>query len=271
MADDGKRLRNSFDYEACLLDHFRTMFESELCCLIPQDASVERVIQDIVNEKGWEDHSGKRDLPPDFVCEERGLMLEAMRVDDHERPGDRRGYANPLRAHESEIIKEYRQEFDGILASAADDAALLVIGRTDLETEDDHNYQNYLAAFARIVEKHGRQARRYRENHPGLKLVFFVFDESSTYFEAASMEGKGAVQAAGDIVQGRPHFFFADKAFLDIVCRSGADYFVWYAPFKQGGLFVKEIELLDTAVYDVGRIDIPGIEYDPRLMVSAEL
>lgn len=254
-----------------MLDHFRTMFECERCCLVPEDASVECIIQDVVDERGWEDCSGKGDLPPDFVCEERGLIIEVMRVDDHERVGDKRGYVNPLRARESDIIKEHSQEFEDLLALAADDAALTINAITDLETEDDHNYQNYLSAFSRIVEKHAEQAQSYRKNHPGLKLVFFVFDESSTYLEATNLKERRASRAEGDVVLGRPHFFFADRAFLDVVRRSSADYFVWYAPFKQSDLFAEGLDLPDTAVYDVGRIDGPIFEYDPRLMVSAEL
>lgn len=269
--DDERKLRNSLDCEANLLDYFRTMFRSEFCCLVPQDASAERIVQDVLNERAWENHSDKGALPPDFVCEERGLMLEVMRVDDHERPGDRKGYANPLRARESEIIKEHGREFGDILALAADGASLTINAVTDLETEDDHSYRNYCSAFSRIVEKHADHARNYRENFPGLKLVFFVFDESSAYFEAASLEEEGGVRAMGDVVRGRPHFFFADKAFLEVVRRSGADYFVWYAPFKQSGLFAEGFDLPDTVVYDVGRIDSPVFEYDPRLMVSAEL
>ena len=236
---------------------------------MPQDALGERVVQDIVSEKGWEDCSGEGDLPPDFVCEGHGLMLEAMRVDDHERSGDRKGYVNPLRARESQIIKECGREFRGVFALTA--ASLTINAVTDLETEDDHSYPNYLSAFSRIVEKHAGHVRSYRENHPGLKLVFFVFDESSAYFEAVDLEEKCVSRMAGDVVRGRPHLFFADRAFLDVVRRSGADYFVWYTPFKQSSLFVEELNLPETVVYDVGRIDGPIFEYDPRLMASAEL
>ncbi|MRX81099.1 hypothetical protein [Eggerthella guodeyinii] len=269
--DDERKPRNSLDCEANLLDHFRMMFRNELCYLVPQDASAERIVQDVLNEKAWEDHSGKGALPPDFVCEERGLMLEVMRVDDHERPGDRKGYVNPLRARESEIIKEYAREFEDILALAADDASLTINAVTDLETEDDHSYRNYLSAFSRIVGKHASNAQRYRKNHPGSKLVFFVFDESSTYLEAVDPKAKSALRSAGDVVRGHSHLFFADKAFLDVVRRSGADYFIWCTPFKQSALFVKDLELPETVVYDVGRIDISDFEYDSHLMVSAEL
>ena len=64
-------------------------------------------------------------------------MLEAMRVDDHERPGYNKGFANPSRAHESEIIRQYEREFNEMLDMAADGARLTIIGKIGLPTEKD--------------------------------------------------------------------------------------------------------------------------------------
>lgn len=57
---------------------------------------------------------------------------------------------------------------------------------------------------------------------PGMNL-FFVFDESTAYLEA--IESGNAMKHIGDSVCGRPHFFFADATFLDVVKHSNADYF----------------------------------------------
>lgn len=34
------------------------------------------------------------------------LMLEVMRVDDHERPGDRKGFINPVHRRENDMLKD---------------------------------------------------------------------------------------------------------------------------------------------------------------------
>ena len=195
-------------------------------------------------------------------------MLEAMRVDDHERPGDKKGFVNPVRARESEIIREYKSEFSELLASAAEGATLTVMGKTTLPTAEDHNYEFYLSAFKRIVDTHAANASDYRSNHPGLELVFFVFDESTFYLEACDYLGTNPKK--GEVVRGRPHYWFTDAAFLDVIGRSEADYFIWYTPFKQPQLFAKELMLPDTVVYDLSRFDPERIIYDKTQMMSTE-
>ena len=220
------RITNSLNEECNQLDYFRTSFRFDSCGLQPRDDRTERVIKTILEEDGWKDCSGKDVPPPDFICEKHGLMLEAMRVDDHERPGDRKGYVNPLRARESELIAEFEQQIEGFLPSLDDGVLLTVAGKTNLPFREDHNYDMYLSAFTRIVGKHARHADAYRTNHPGLELVFFVFDESSCYMESISPLPDGP--RAGDVVRDRPHLWFFDEAFLDVIKHSGADYFLWY-------------------------------------------
>ncbi|WP_165249316.1 hypothetical protein [Adlercreutzia sp. ZJ141] len=264
-----KRIRNSLGIEVEQLNFLRTSFRSELCALIPEDEAVESILKAVLDETGWEDHSGKEVAPPDFVDHERRVMIEAMRVDDHERPGDKKGLINPSKAHEGEIIKRYEREFGKLLDTAAGNARLTVLGNTDLPTEDDHSYSMYLNSFKRIVKKHASHANDYRRNYPGYKLVFYVFDESTGYFESTTAVKHGA--RAGDCMLGRPHSFYADTAFLNTIRNSNADYFLWYTPFKHEHLFAKGLVLPELVVYDVRRMDVPEYCYDPRRMVSTEV
>lgn len=82
------------------------------------------------------------------------MMLEAMRVDDHERPGDKKGFINPSKARVSEITRQYEHEFEELLAMTADDAKLSILGDTGLPTEQDHTYSMYLDSFKHIVGKY---------------------------------------------------------------------------------------------------------------------
>lgn len=267
-ASDNKRLRlrNSLDIEAEQLDFLRTGFMSEECALIPEDEEAEAILSIVLDEAGWEDHSGEDVSPPDFVNHGQHIMLEAMRVDDHERPGDKKGFVNPSRSHESEIIRQYEHEFREMLDMAADDARLTINGKTGLPTEQDHGYGMYLDGFRRIVEKHARHADSYRDNYPGYKLIFYVFDESTGYLESA--EPIKSEIHEGDYLRGRPHYFFADAAFLDVIRSSKADYFIWRTPFKHEHLFAEGLMLPETVVYDVARMNVPDIHYDRDRMVS---
>ena len=263
-----RRLQNSFESEAFLFEWFRTGFNRETCALIPVDSNVTALLEAVLDDSQWEDLSGKNDPPPDFVSPSKMLMLEVMRVDDHERPGDRKGFINPVHRRENNILKEYEGEFMTLLDMAAENATLTVVGKTRLSTIEDHSYEMYLNTFKRIVAKHGKHTSLYRRNHPGHRLVFFVFDESSAYFEATKRVDHELRK--GDGFQGRPHYFFADAAFLEAIKESKADYFIWYAPFKHEHLFAEGLVLPEIAMYDVARINVPEFHYDATRMISAE-
>ena len=55
---------------------------------------------------------------------------------------------------------------------------------TDLPTEKDHNYSWYKESFERVLNEHNKKVELYKKNHPGYKIIFFVFDESTLYFES---------------------------------------------------------------------------------------
>jgi hypothetical protein len=100
------RLRNSLDIEAEQLDFLRTGFRSEECALIPEDEETEAILSIVLDEAGWEDHSGEDVPPPDFVNHGQHIMLEAMRVDDHERPGYKKGFVNQSRGGPAAVRRD---------------------------------------------------------------------------------------------------------------------------------------------------------------------
>lgn len=184
MTKQKARLRNSFDDEESILDCFWNDYEPSECCLFSDhQASLELIAETVTNPDGWENHSGKNDEPPDFVNPSKKLMMEVMCVDDHERLGDNgKSIINPSRAHESKLIKDYNSELCGLVSSfTSNPYPLTVIGQTNLPTFEDHNYQNYLDSFAKIIDKYGAKSDFYRKNYSGYKLVFFIMDGSCTY------------------------------------------------------------------------------------------
>lgn len=193
--------------------------------------------------KNWKNSSRKSDPPPDFYCDELKLMMDVMRVDDHEFISKKGKIVNPTRTRESDLIQELRDK--GLVIN--ENTKIFLNVDTKLEGEEDHNYQFYKNAFSRIISNHKRSIRLYKENHPGYKVIFFVFDESSAYFEVPD---KAAAIEAG-FFSGRPHNHFLDHSFLSNILDSEIDYFVWYAPYKllhtsRGSFFWPPIAIFDV-------------------------
>ena len=126
-------------------------------------------------------------------------------------------------------------------------------------------------ASVKKFKKHIKNIERYKENHPGHKVVFFVFDEASAYFE---MGQPNCNVKMGEIFQGKPHLWFLDKGFVDVFKNSEMDFLIWFAPYKHCTAFSvkggKSLDLPQAVVYDVKNMEIPLKEYSVDLMESAE-
>ena len=69
--------------------------------------------------------------------------------------------------------------------------------------------RNYL-----YLEDKPKSIPNYKINHPGLKTVFFVFDEASQYMQVQEPPRNAKV---GDVVQAFPHFWFCDEVFIESI------------------------------------------------------
>ncbi|KQQ52900.1 hypothetical protein [Plantibacter sp. Leaf314] len=154
---------------------------------------------------------------PDFEDPAEALLLEAMVVDDHPRPGGQ----DKTRSREAEALRELA--IAGL--NLPPDFKVITTVSSGLPMHQDHNYRAYIDHFTGTVLKHARKSAAYRATQPGYELGFIVFDESTAYFEEADVAGlPGAV---------RPHFWFADSAFIHVVVRADADCVVWLTPYKR--------------------------------------
>lgn len=195
---------------------------------------------------------------PDFEDVTRSLLLEAMRVDDHPRPGKK----DATRARESQILRELE---DAGFGAMFPNATLVTNVSSGLPTEQDHSYRAYVAHFASVVSKHGDKAPGYRGERPGFDLGFLVFDESTAYFESM---GSFAPPTAG-----RVHRWFADAAFLNVITAADVDCVVWLTPYKQmKAEGVGRIHLPRMTIIDVGLLRAADVDtYDAARMMSTEL
>lgn len=263
---------NLYDSEIEIIKDFQLIPTNDIC-LVPQTCEeAQIVLLSILDDdkwKYWLDSSGKSDPPPDFYSDKYGLMMDVMKVDDHEFLGRKGKVVNPTRTLESDIINVLKKKYN---FPNNPNIQIQVLASTDLPTDEDHNYRFYKASFKRTVESHIKKIERYRENHPGYKTIFFIFDESSAYF---NMVTEGQKVREGETFEGAPHYWFADKAFLDVFKDSEIDFLIWYTPYKHCTAFEVEsgtaLVLPRAVIYDVKNIDIPLMEYDELLMESSEI
>ena len=138
----------------------------------------------------------------------------------------------------------------------------------DLPGEEYRNYGFYLESFRRIVGKHAAKADGYRQKNPDKKLVFFIFDESAAYFVPSIV---GGLYRAGDEVRAKPYWHFRDAAFVGVIRECGADYFVWYTPYKHAWLADgTQVDAPEACLFDCASIIVPLIEYDADRVICAE-
>lgn len=194
---------------------------------------------------------------PDFEDLSASLLLEAMLVDDHPRPNKK----DKTRAREGAVLREIKE----LGLAVHPDATVVAAVSSGLTTHQDHNYRAYVDHFTRTVSEHARKVDAYRAERPGFDLGFLVFDEATAYFESLG--------TFGQFGPGKPHLWFADSAFTDVMVQSGVDYFIWLTPYKAlHTLEVGEITLPTVTIIDVALLTKaePRV-YSAQRMMSADV
>lgn len=262
---------NLYDNEVEIIRDFQLVPTDSICIIPDGEEESSDVILSVLDEdqwKRWTASAGKGDPPPDFYSDEYGLMMDVMRVDDHGFISPKGKVINPTLAKEHEIIKDFERK--GLFVTNPD-VRLQVLASTDLPAEEDHNYIFYRDSFRRTVESHIKKIRLYKENHPGYKVIFFVLDESSAYFQ---LELPMKEIAIGEGFSGYPHLWYEDEAFVTTFENTEVDYLIWYTPYKHCTAFSEDdgsrLILPQVVVFNAKNIGIPLNRYNPALMESAE-
>lgn len=218
---------NYFDDEGRILEHLQlTGFSYAVFPESDKDANqVLLGIMDIENKSGWVNTSGKRELPPDYICKEQNLMMEVMRVDDHARIGKKGIPVNPTNTRESQLQKEWDSIFPG--------TPKFINAISDLKGLEDHNYRYYIENFQRVVNRHKERIPSYRNNKPDYRLIFYVCDESSLYMEADDALAAQIGIRDGQRVVGRKHLYPLDKNMMCCLGNCDIDFLIWHTPFKR--------------------------------------
>jgi hypothetical protein len=102
-------------------------------------------------------------------------------------------------------------------------------------------------------------------------MIFFVMDESSAYFQVKDKKDVKATPQIGHLCEGKPHFFWSDKAFLETIINSDIDFVIWYTPFKLLNTDKGKFPLPRVCVYDVKGAKYDTVDFDEKAMRSCEV
>lgn len=257
------------DKEANLIESLRgrARWDDRPIRLFPDAEETQKVVTSIVDDEIWKtewvDSSSKSDPPPDFYSESQKLMIEVMRVDDHAFEQNGR-IQNPANQRTRMRAKEL---MEALHINLRPGGQLVINSPTDLPSLEDHNYRYYKSNFKRVIEKHIEKIPTYKSNHPDCKLIFFVFDESSMYFQT---DRPNQTIKMGEQICGKPHQWYLDKAFIDVFINSGIDYLIWFTPNKHVETRGLPIKLTLACVFDCNRVDEKSIDYPEDYIMSTE-
>lgn len=263
---------NFYDDENEIIDVFQTMRMREVHFPVLSSGAI-AVFEAIYRRNRWRkwiDNSGKADPPPDFYSDKYGYMMEVMRVDDHAHYNEKGVLVNPVNERESILQKEIRQRILKKNPHAdLSNIKIMINAWPRLPSTEDHNYNFYCDNFERILAKHIKNIPLYRKNHPGKKLIFFVFDESTGYLQVDDPELVKRGPVALEPFSARPLFHFSDKRFIDVFRDSDIDFLVWFTPYKMFHGAAKQP--YKVCVFDVKRLrNKHFIDYPKDLIISSE-
>lgn len=255
----------NFDNEIEILK-FANTFESKECLIISDKENSDnywqtaKIINTLVSERCfevWEDNT-KSNAPPDFINKTDLLMMEIMRIDDHSSNGKK----NPYRSEERKMRDDWKK-IKSCYQNLSQNCNVYFDVQTDLPTEKDHNYKNYYTSFQRAIRKHLAKVSTYKSNHPNMKLIFFVMDETSgIYFERHLLNA------------GRIHRVFADNRFVNEFLNSKLDYLILFTPYNHFQAAGSIQKLPHLIIYDIANMkknkEIKFTDYDEMKMISSE-
>jgi len=260
---------NRYDKEVNIINDFHDLKTKEIM-LQTEDKKTISILESIYLKrkwKNWVDSSAKNEPPPDFYNTKEKLMMDVMRIDDHSYVNENGKIINPHNQRESNLLNELISKNSSIKA-AAEKGHVFIVPRTNLPTDEDHNYRFYVDSFNRVIKKHISKIKKYKDNHPDFDMIFFIADESSPYIIPY---GKKKVRFVGEGVRAELHYFWLDKNMMSCLKDSNVDYVIWMAPYKH---FESEekVELPQAIIINLKTFNYDElIDYKDDEMQSLEL
>lgn len=259
---------NRYDKEERIIELFQEISRFKIK-IFPNNIKTWWIFKTIHNKyiwKTWVNSSSKSDLPPDYYNNKYKLMMDVMRIDDHAYEDKNGKIINLHNERESKLIEELISKNESI-REMANAGKIFITPFTGKLGREDHNYNLYVKNFKRVVEKHIKKIEKYKNNHPGFKTIFFVFDESTPYMKLVNCE---APKNPGDLMHGELHYWWKDSNMLDVIKNSNIDCLIWLTPYKHFDS-VQKVRYPLAVIYDVSKINFnKNIKYEIDELESME-
>ena len=231
----------TYDNESLIIEKFK-LIPTRNAILNGNYFRCRRVFRSIKKTKKWKDTSSKDALPPDFYSDKYKLMMEMMAINDVEYLKNGKPI-NEQRSRQHELLSktfgiDYKKVWNDVN---------LIINNDD--SLDNHNMESYKLSFERVVEKHRGKVEKYKMNHEGYELIFFIFDNSPAYY--CVIDGKTVI-----------HTPLNDKYFVDYIKKLDVDYVVWFTSNKNiWDSKNKFVRLPIVGIYDVKNMGDKSVDY----------
>lgn len=260
---------NLFDNEKRIIEMFQK-YKIFKTWYSPINIQTIRIFKSIYLKCGWKhwvDTSAKNMPPPDFYNDKLMLMMDVMRIDDHSFVDKNNKVINLHNKRESEVFQELISRNKSIL-EAAKKGNVFINPMHYKFGEEDHNYGLYIKNFNRVISNHIEKIEKYKKNHNGFKIIFFVFDESTSYMKCGKNKRP---KIPGELFTGELHYWWKDENFLKIIKNTEIDYIIWMTPYKiydtTRKALMSSIQIIDVKKYKYKNT----IEYNIDDMQSSEL
>ena len=220
------RKRSTFSDENNILGYLRMELRKRIPSFQKNNRFENSIRNSIMKQEKWEDNSSKLSLPPDFCNHEDRIMMEVMRIDHYGYEDEKGNKRNPNTENINDLVQGLT---DAGLEKILEQNIIIGALRDDIKSHE-YGYTQYLENFKRIYGKHTGKIPSYRERHPGYKLIFLVFDESTLYYEMGKDEPfEQRIMPIGKITIHDP---LIDEAFNSVLRKSDVDMVIWFSPFK---------------------------------------
>ena len=180
--------------------------------------------------------------------------MEVMRIDDYLNVDNQKHPFNSASKANNLLRKclgeKYKNERNDIS----------VYYTVDTSDPAKFNYAGYLQNFEKVILKHSKKIDKYHENHPECKeLIFMILDETGTYFQRFDTQNQSREKTIDNsLKKSKPHLWYKDRNFIEIIKNSNADYVIWFCLNKKRNPAV--------CIFDVKGFRGKGKSYNPSLM-----
>ncbi len=243
-------------------------------------------LEAILSTEFWEiqSESGSGHIPPDFISKDKSMMMDIMKIDDRSTKKSNqmlRAERNVLNGVVNQFTPDLKDELQ-TLDTNQDGYILSDIGFKFMPTyhsvTQEASYEKYLKNSKRIINKHLQSINLYRENFPNRKLIFFIYDESVSYFETNTKVKQPSEEGSYFYIEPNNFKFWhqpgRDVNLIDDILKSDVDYLVWFGCHKNVIDLPNDDDIshpIKFEVYDLKNLyNEDLIQYNPNNFIKLE-